>query len=246
MDGAGLGRMESFPRELLAAGTETAALSLLGARLVRGSGPDAVAGRIVEVEAYIGQADLASHARFGRTRRNSVMFGPPGVAYVYLVYGMHHCLNVVTEPEGTAAALLVRAVEPIAGEERMRSARLRWLATRPVQASGDATGATEAARRRIEALPPTRLVSGPGLVCAAFSIDRSDDGRDLCDPASELRLEFAAEDEPLSVGAGPRVGIDYAPEPWLSRPWRFFVKGSPALSVPAPSADPGAGRGPAR
>jgi DNA-3-methyladenine glycosylase len=225
--------MDSLPRVLLAAGTETAARSLVGARLVRGSGPDAVAGRIVEVEAYIGQDDLASHARFGRTRRNSVMFGPPGVAYVYLVYGMYHCLNVVTEAQGRAAALLVRAVEPISGGDSMRRARIEWLRERASRTGKDVT---EAARHRIEALPPARLAAGPGLVCAAFSIDRSDDGCDLCDAASELRLEIAAVDEPLSIATGPRVGIDYAPEPWLSRPWRFFVPGSPSLSAATRSA----------
>jgi DNA-3-methyladenine glycosylase len=218
---------DRLPRDLLATDTEAAARSLIGARLVRGSGPDMRAGRIVEVEAYVGQADLASHARFGRTRRNEVMFGPPGVAYVYLVYGMYHCLNVVTEPEGTAAALLIRAVEPVAGEDRMRRARLAWLACRARRGKDLA----EAARRRIQALPSTRLASGPGLVCAAFSIDRSDDGRDLCDPASELRLEVAAGDEPLAIATGSRVGIDYAPEPWRSRPWRFFVPGSAAVSL---------------
>jgi DNA-3-methyladenine glycosylase len=217
-----------FPRNLLATDTLAAARSLIGARLTRGSGPEARAGRIVEVEAYIGQADLASHARFGRTRRTAVMFGPPGVSYVYLVYGMYHCLNVVTEAEGTAAALLIRAVEPTAGEDRMRRARLDLLVARARRNGKDVP---EMARVRLQALPATRLASGPGLVCAAFSIDRSDDGRDLCDPASELRLEIGADDDVLPIDTGPRVGIGYAPEPWRSRPWRFFVPGSASLSV---------------
>ena len=228
MSDGGAWRGSPFPRALLAADTEAAARSLIGARLTRGSGPEATIGRIVEVEAYIGPDDLASHARFGRTTRNAVMFGPPGVAYVYLVYGMHHCLNVVTEPDGRPAALLIRAVEPIRGQERMRAARLAWARDR---AGDDRPAAAEAARRRIEALPSSRLASGPGLVCAAFSIDRHDDGVDLCDRASDLRLEAAAEDEPLPMAAGPRVGIDYAPEPWRSRPWRFFVPGNPSLST---------------
>ena len=90
--------------------------------------------------------------------------------------------------------------------------------------------AAEMAESRIAALPSARLASGPGLVCAAYSIDRTDDGRDLCDPASDLRLEIAAQDEPLPIETGPRVGIGYAPEPWRSRSWRFFVPGHPSVS----------------
>jgi DNA-3-methyladenine glycosylase len=216
-----------FPRALLAADTETAARRVIGAHLIRGGGPVELAARIIEVEAYIGPDDLASHARSGRTMRNAVMFGPPGVAYVYLVYGMYHCLNVVTEAEGLAAALLIRAVEPTAGAEEMRAARLRWVENRRRREGG---AEAQFVRRRIEALPAAHLASGPGLVCAAFSIDRTDDGRDLCDPASNLRLELWTDDEPLPVATGPRVGIDYAPEPWRSRPWRFFVPGNPSLS----------------
>jgi DNA-3-methyladenine glycosylase len=218
--------MAMFPRDFLAGDTETAARRLIGARLVRGSGPEARSGRIVEVEAYIGQEDLASHARAGRTQRNAVMFGPPGAAYVYLVYGMHNCLNVVTEAEGRPAAVLIRAVEPIAGVEAMRSSRLGVLG-----GSGRREAAVELSRRRIETLPKARLAAGPGLVCAAFSIDRRDDGRDLCDPASPIRLEIGDEDEQLPIASGPRIGIDYAPEPWLSRPWRFFVPGRASLSI---------------
>jgi DNA-3-methyladenine glycosylase len=216
-----------FPRRLLATDTEAAARSLIGARLVRGRNPAGRVGRIVEVEAYIGEEDLASHARFGRTTRNAAMFGPPGVAYVYLVYGMYHCLNVVTEAESQAAALLVRAVEPIGGGEEMRAARVRWAGDRAVR---HGKAAEERARSQIEALPEDRLASGPGLVCAAFSIDRAADGIDLCDPESDLRLELADEDDPLPVETGPRAGIDYAPDPWRSRPWRFFVPGNASIS----------------
>ena len=109
-------------RALLAAGTLQAARALLGARLVRDDATGRRVGRIVEVEAYIGREDLASHAHFGRTARNATMFGPPGRAYVYLTYGMYHCLNVVTEPDGAPAALLVRAVEPLVGIDAMRRA----------------------------------------------------------------------------------------------------------------------------
>jgi len=210
-----------FPRELLAGDTLGAARALLGARLVRDSEPgsgEPVAepriGRIVEVEAYIGEDDRASHARFGPTDRNRVMFGPPGIAYVYLVYGMYHCLNVVTEPATRPAALLVRAVEPVAGTAAMRAAR---AATRP----GIGTRPP----------PDARLAAGPGLVCAAFSIERTHTGLDLCDPASAVRLESAPPDAPApTIRETPRVGIGYAGEPWTSVPWRFLVEGSPSVS----------------
>lgn len=222
-----------FPRRLLAVEAETAARSLIGARLVRGNGPSMRVGRIVELEAYSGPDDLASHARFGRTKRNAVMFGPPGVAYVYLVYGMYNCLNVVTGPDGQASAVLIRAVEPLRGGDEMLGARLR-VAERWSAGRGSAT--VELARRRIETSSPARLAAGPGLVCAAFSIARSDDGVDLCDPASDLRLEVADDDEALQASAGPRVGVDYAPEPWRGRAWRFFVPGNAAVSTARPSS----------
>ena len=180
-------------------------------------------GRIVEVEAYIGEEDRASHARFGPTERNRVMYGPAGTAYVYLVYGMHHCLNVVTEPAGRPAALLVRAVEPIDGVDAMRAARASLSAARRRPGSpGDIPP---------RHVPDARLAAGPGLVAAAFGITRRDTGIDLCDPASPLRLESRPDDEPRPViVAGPRIGIAYAAEPWLSAAWRFTVAGSPSIS----------------
>jgi DNA-3-methyladenine glycosylase len=218
--GPPLGR--PFPRELLAGDTLTAARALLGARLVRDPDPagggDAPGGRrvgrIVEVEAYIGENDRASHARVGRTRRNEVMFGPPGIAYVYLVYGMHHCLNVVTEPPPRAAAVLIRAVEPLAGIDTMRRARAR-------------------AGRGRSPVTDARLAAGPGLVAAAFDIDRTFTGVDLCRASSALRLEASPTDEPaVDVIATPRIGIAYAGEPWASVPWRFVVAGHPSVSGP--------------
>lgn len=184
----------------------------------------------MELEAYIGLDDLASHARFGETARNRVMFGPPGRAYVYLVYGMYDCLNVVTEPAGAPAALLVRAIEPLEGIEAMRVDRIVRVTTRrrtltPERAVSEAD--------RLTALPSARLASGPGLVAAAFGLDTGWTGMDLCDPASPLRLEAAPPDDPLpEVVATARTGIDYAGEPWTGRPWRFIVRGHPSLSGP--------------
>jgi DNA-3-methyladenine glycosylase len=145
------------------------------------------------------------------------MFGPPGRAYVYLVYGMYHCLNVVTEPEGSPSAVLIRAVEPLSGLPEMREARAR-------------VGSRARVGRGAGQPNDDRLASGPGLVCAAFSITRTDDGVDLLDPAGDLRLEPAPADELLPVAASARIGIDYAPEPWRSKPWRFFVPGNASVS----------------
>ena len=185
----------------------------------------------MEVEAYVGLEDRASHARFGPTARNRVMFGPPGVAYVYLVYGMYHCLNVVTERADRPAALLIRAVMPLDGLDAMRAARIAAsVARRRVTAAGIA-----AERRRIEALDVARLAGGPGLVAAAFGLDRSWTGVDLCDPDSALRLEAAPPGEggrsgPPRIVATPRIGVDHAGEPWASLPWRFFIAGEPSVS----------------
>ena len=180
-------------------------------------------GRIVEVEAYIGTEDRASHARFGRTRRNDVMFGPPGLAYVYLVYGMYECLNVVTEPEGLPAALLVRAVEPIEGAALMRAARLQWAGQRP--------GSIGQATERLARLPDSRLASGPGLLAVAFGIRRSETGSDLCDGEATLRLESAADvDREPDIVATRRVGIDSTPVAWREREWRLLDAGSLSVS----------------
>ena len=184
----------------------------------------------MEVEAYIGRGDRASHARFGVTARNRVMFGPPGRTYVYLVYGMCDCLNVVTEPEGAPAALLIRAVEPLEGVERMRLDRIAH-ADRRHRARGPERRAAEA--ERIACLPAHRLASGPGLVSAAFGLDTGWTGTDLCDPSSPLRLEVAPADEPAaSIEATPRIGIAGAGLPWMTLPWRFSLVGHPSVSGP--------------
>lgn len=157
------------------------------------------------------------------------MFGPPGIAYVYLVYGMYECLNVVTEPEGRPGALLIRAVEPLAGAERMRRARLARTAARY---AGRTEQSQADSRSRVARMPDVALASGPGLVCVAFSIGRDHGELDLCDPQSPLRLEGALPDEPSPrVSSGPRVGIGYAGEPWRSRPWRFWAEGNRAVSA---------------
>jgi DNA-3-methyladenine glycosylase len=187
-------------------------------------------GRIVEVEAYIGEDDRASHARFGRTARNAVMYGPPGIAYVYLVYGMYDCLNIVTEPVGSPAAILIRAVEPIDGEHVMRLARLERSVARLRSRTATANGAEAT---RLASLPKSRLAAGPGLVAAAFGIDRSLTGHDLLAPDGRIRLELPPPGEPgPHIVATPRLGIDFAGRPWTEVPWRFTIDRHPSVSGP--------------
>jgi len=151
------------------------------------------------------------------------MFAIAGTAYVYLVYGMHDLLNVAAGVTGEPAAILVRAVEPLEGLDRMRrsvgeraAARRRSAVTSP------------AVRRRVA---DARLASGPGMVTAAFDVDRSDDGLDLLAPAGRLRLEPGAPRPGERVVSGPRIGIGYAAEPWQGVPWRFWIEGHPSVSL---------------
>ena len=195
--------------------------------LVRDDHGSVRSGRIVEVEAYGGADDRASHALHGRTARNAAMFGAPGHAYVYGVYGMHTCLNVVCGPAGYASAVLIRAVEPMEGIPAMREARLaRARATRRADREAPARAAA-----RVADLPVARLAAGPGNVGAAFSIERDDDGLDLLNVTGSLRLVTGGPAEiPSEVVAGPRVGVGYAGSEAATRAWRFRVPGSPALS----------------
>jgi len=157
------------------------------------------------------------------------------MAYVYLVYGMYECLNVTTEPDGSAAAVLIRAVEPTDGLAAIRSARRDWALRRAGLAADDPGAEAEADARaaRFATMPAARLASGPGLVTVAFGIHRTDTGLDLLDAHSPIRLEPRPADEPApEVVATPRVGIGYAPEPWKSLPWRFVDARSLAVSGP--------------
>ncbi len=206
---------------MLAGAPFEVARRLLGTIVVRDDGAGRRAGRIVETEAYGGSEDRASHARAGRTARTGVMFGPPGRAYVYLVYGRHHCLNVVCGPEGEAAAVLVRALQPLDGLDLMRHARGLVVDG----ASGRSAPGGDA-----------RLAAGPARLCQALGIDRSLDGLDLLSddrlrlvdpPGGEVRLGTGER-----VVAGPRVGVAYAGPEWATRPWRFGIADHGSLSRP--------------
>lgn len=181
------------------------AQDLLGAVIRRGS----VALRITEVEAYRWPGDTACHARAGRTARNAALFGPCGHAYVYLCYGLHHMLNLVTGGDAEAAAVLVRACEPVEG-----------LAT---------------IRRRRGGKSGPELLTGPGKVAAALGLDRSMDAHPLY-RSGDLVVERGAA--PAAILVGPRVGIDFAEPAHRVLPWRFAAADTPWISRPTASLVP--------
>ncbi|HWR82284.1 MAG TPA: DNA-3-methyladenine glycosylase, partial [Candidatus Deferrimicrobium sp.] len=179
-------RHQKLRRDFYSRPTQQVARDLLGKFLVYRSPEGTISGKLVEVEAYIGQTDPACHAARGKTARNAVMFGPPGVAYIYFVYGMYHCLNFVTEQTGFPAAVLIRAAEPADGVEVMRR------------------------------LSPGRngydLLNGPGKICRSFGLTRAQNGLDLTGERLyvEDRNVLVAR-----VGRSPRVGVKVGSErPW--------------------------------
>jgi len=178
---------QQIARQLFSLNVLQASASLIGAKLVRGS----KIARIVEVEAYRAEDDPASHAYRGRTPRNATMWGEPGHAYIYLNYGVHWMLNISAHEPGRAAGVLIRAAEPLAGLEELRAAR--------------------------PGVSDHELLRGPGKLCKAFGITRADEGIDLFDPNSELRIEWTGEDVPLV--SGPRIGL--AKGKGDEFPWRF-------------------------
>ncbi len=173
------------------------ARKLLGCMLVHRT-PDGVAtGMIVETEAYVGAIDKACHAWQNRSERTEIMYHDGGYAYVYFIYGMHHCFNVVTGPEGEGNAVLIRALEPVTGINLMQ-------------------------RRRNTKLLRS-LCSGPGKVCQALGITKNEYGMDLCDPASPLRLIKYRHIPDEQIAVSPRINVAYAEEA-AAWPWRFYVK----------------------
>jgi len=182
---------------------ETLARALLGQVLVRAL-PDGtrLAGRITETEAYLGVEDKAAHSYAGRqTARNAAMWGPAGHAYVYFIYGMHYCMNVVARRAGDPQAVLLRALEPLEGPEVMRVNR--------------------AGRIPVARLKPRNLCSGPARLCQALAIDRALDHTDLV-TGSALFIERGCRVPPERIMASPRIGIDYAGE-WAHKPLRFVI-----------------------
>ena len=194
-----------LPREFYLEPTPFVARSLRGKIVVVTGAPEPVAGRIVEAEAYLGARDPASHAYRGKTARNASMFGDAGHAYVYFSYGVHWMLNFVTQPAGVGEAVLIRAIEPVAGIEAMRVA------------AGAGTG-----------LPDYRLANGPGKLARALGITRArHDGVDLCDPRGGICVcDDGSTISDSAVTTSRRIGISSAVE----SPLRFYVTASPAVS----------------
>jgi DNA-3-methyladenine glycosylase len=187
--------VKHLPRKFYNRPTLTVARELIGARLVRILDGVKLVGIITETEAYIGENDLACHAKAGLTPRTAPMYGPPGHAYVYFTYGNHWMLNVVTEAEGFPAAVLIRAIQPVEGIEVM------------------------SARRH------GRDTFGPGKLTQALGLTGAENGLNMTAPDSSLRIETGVKVPNSVVTKGPRVGLFTVPEPWKSRPWRFLVKG---------------------
>jgi DNA-3-methyladenine glycosylase len=192
------------------------ARALLGKLLVRKTSRGIVAGRIVETEAYLGKDDAAAHSAAGPTPRNAVLFGPPGHAYVYFIYGNHYCLNVSCLPDGVPGGVLFRALEPVAGIEQMSRARGIDL--------GGIDLAKETNRSKISFLK--KLSSGPGRLSEALKITRTrDNGKSLINPRSDLRIV----DDGYRVRRAtvtPRIGIVKS----AAQPLRYLVAGNPFVS----------------
>jgi DNA-3-methyladenine glycosylase len=194
---------QPLSRKFFAKKTEEVAQALLGKYLVSTKANTITAGRIVEVEAYFGPGDPASHARRGVTPRTRIMFGQPGIAYIYLNYGMYYLLNVVTEPKDKAGAVLIRALEPKMGIETMKNLR------------------------KTEELE--ELCSGPGKICQALAIDLSDNGLDLTDIKSRLFIAELPSDKryEFRVARGKRIGVRED----LPGQYRFYIANSNYIST---------------
>ena len=202
--------MTLIPRDFFARLSVQVAPDLLGCVLEHQTADGLVAVQLTEVEAYTGATDPASHAYRGKTKRNGVMFGPPGHAYVYFTYGMYFCVNLVCAANGSASAVLLRAGAIIEGEELARARRTRGSA---------AVGRRDLAR-------------GPARLCQALDIDRSQDGTDVCVAGSPLRIRWPDGGTPArsaekKIATGPRVGVSSAADV----PWRFWIEDDPTVSV---------------
>ncbi len=182
---------------------------LIGCYLVNLREKEPIIGKVTETEAYVGAIDSASHAYKKRTPRTEVQYGKPGLAYTYLIYGIHTLFCVVTEPKGKGSAVLIRSLEPIKGKRLM--AKFRNLDQEVIQKN------------------PEKLSSGPGILSQAFNFTPKLSGKDLCSPKSKIFFTKRKEKD-LKISKGKRIGIDYAKEKDVNRLWRFYLKDSKFLS----------------
>jgi len=206
-----VGRVTFLREEFYNRDPRRVARALLGKLLIRKLPGRILAGRIVETEAYLGEDDAAAHTAVGRTPRNSVLFGPPGYAYVYFIYGNHYCLNVSCLPDGVPGGVLFRALEPVAGIERMAEAR-----------GVDLISGVDL--KNISVL--RKISSGPGRLSEAMDITRErDNGKSLMSAKSDLHI---ADDgyRVRRITVTPRIGIVKS----AAHPLRFFIAGSPFVS----------------
>ncbi|MBA4313203.1 MAG: DNA-3-methyladenine glycosylase [Chlorobiaceae bacterium] len=202
--------MKKLPRSFYLRPTLTVAKELLGKYLIRKIGDRTLVGKIVEVEAYLGKNDPASHAYRGITKRNEVMFKKGGHLYVYFTYGMHFCANIVTGDEGKGSAVLLRAIEPIEGMEAiMKNRGIEWI---------------DGVMDRWSYGKLLNLTNGPAKLCEAFNIKREQNGTDLRqDDIFIARGELIARNQ---IGSSTRIGITSATE----KKWRFYIKENPYVS----------------
>jgi len=201
--------MKKLERDFYLRDTLVVAKELLGKQLVHEAQDFRIVCRIVETEAYVGPEDKGSHSYGGRrTNRNEVMYHIGGTSYVYLIYGMYYCFNVVTEQADKPAAVLVRAVDPVESVGHM--SQLRYGMEFPSLSSKQKLG----------------LCNGPGKLCIAMGIGKAENGLDLC--GSKLYIRDA-QNEPFSIKSTPRINIDYAGE-YAGKPWRFYIEGNKYVS----------------
>jgi len=212
-----LGRISSLKADFYNRDPRRVARALLGKLLIRKTPRGILAGRIVETEAYLGKDDAAAHSAAGKTPRNAVLFGPPGFAYVYFIYGNHYCLNVSCLPDGEAGGVLFRAMEPVVGIEQMAEARGIDLPK-------------ETNLRKTASLK--KISSGPGRMAEALDVTRErDNGKSLVSARSDLRIVDDGY-RVRRVTVTPRIGIVKAAE----RPLRYFIAGNPFVSGRTPPA----------
>jgi len=204
--------MQKLPRSFYEQDAVTVARNLLGKYLVHNIEGEEIAGKIVEAEAYMGPEDKAAHSYNNRrTQRTEIMYGPAGYAYVFRIYGMYNCINVVTSEIDKPQAVLIRALEPVSGLDKMSFKRY-------------AKKHNELKKSQI-----INLTNGPGKLCMALGINMSNYGDDLC--GDRLYITEGSADEKFDIVSSKRINIDYAEEA-VDYPWRFYIKGNHFVSKP--------------